>query len=192
MPRFKSTSEILAISKKKKFIRNAGIIAHVDHGKTTLTDSLLSAAGLLSPSMAGTALALDYLEEEQKRQMTIKAANITLFYERQDGNYLINLIDTPGHVDFSGRVTRSLRAIDGAVVVVDAVEEVMVQTETVTRQALEERVRPVLFVNKIDRLIKELKLPAEKIQAKLGRIIQDFNRLIEMYCEPQFKNQWKI
>jgi elongation factor 2 len=192
MPRFKTTSEILAISKDKDFIRNAGIIAHVDHGKTTLTDSLLSAAGLLSPSMAGTALALDYLEEEQKRQMTIKAANITLYYERPDANYLINLIDTPGHVDFSGRVTRSLRAIDGAVVVVDAVEEVMVQTETVTRQALEERVRPVLFVNKIDRLIKELKLPAEKIQAKLGRIIQDFNRLIEMYGEPQFKDQWKV
>jgi elongation factor 2 len=192
MPRFKTTSEILDISKNLDFVRCAGIIAHVDHGKTTLTDSLLSAAGLLSPSMAGTALALDYLEEEQKRQMTIKAANISLFYERKDGNYLINLIDTPGHVDFSGRVTRSLRAIDGAVVVVDAVEEVMVQTETVTRQALEERVRPVLFVNKIDRLIKELKLPPQKIQDKLARIIQDFNRLIEMYCEPQFKDQWKI
>ncbi len=192
MPRFKTTSEILDISKNLDFVRCAGIIAHVDHGKTTLTDSLLSAAGLLSPSMAGTALALDYLEEEQKRQMTIKAANISLFYERKDGNYLINLIDTPGHVDFSGRVTRSLRAIDGAVVVVDAVEEVMVQTETVTRQALEERVRPVLFVNKIDRLIKELKLPPKQIQDKLARIIQDFNRLIEMYCEPQFKDQWKI
>jgi elongation factor 2 len=192
MPRFKSTAEIIKISKDKDHIRNAGIIAHVDHGKTTLTDSLLAAAGLLSPSMAGTALALDYLEEEQKRQMTIKAANITLFYERTDGNYLINLIDTPGHVDSTGRVTRSLRAIDGAVVVVDAVEEVMVQTETVTRQALEERVRPVLFVNKIDRLIKELKLPPEQIQEKLGRIIRDFNRLIEMYAEPEYREAWKV
>jgi len=192
MPRFKSTTEILSLSKDKEHIRNAGIIAHVDHGKTTLTDSLLAAAGLLSPSMAGTALALDYLEEEQKRQMTIKAANISLFYESSLGNYLINLIDTPGHVDFSGRVTRSLRAIDGAVVVVDAVEEVMVQTETVTRQALEERVRPVLYVNKIDRLIKELRLTPEKIQAKLGRIITDFNRLIEMYGEPGFREKWKV
>ncbi len=192
MPRFKTTTEILALSKDKEHIRNAGIIAHVDHGKTTLTDSLLAAAGLLSPSMAGTALALDYLEEEQKRQMTIKAANISLFYEREIGNYLINLIDTPGHVDFSGRVTRSLRAMDGAVVVVDAVEEVMVQTETVTRQALEERVRPVLFVNKIDRLIKELRLSPDKIQAKLGRIITDFNRLIEMYGEPEFRADWKV
>jgi elongation factor 2 len=192
MPRFKTTSEILRISKDKDHIRNAGIIAHVDHGKTTLTDSLLAAAGLLSPSMAGTALALDYLEEEQKRQMTIKAANISLYYERDTGNYLINLIDTPGHVDFSGRVTRSLRATDGGVVVVDAVEEVMVQTETVTRQALEERVRPVLFVNKIDRLIKELRLSPDRIQEKLSRIIRDFNRLIEMYGEPEFKGRWMV
>jgi elongation factor 2 len=192
MPRFKTTSEILKISKDKDHIRDAGIIAHVDHGKTTLTDSLLAAAGFLSPSMAGTALALDYLEEEQQRQMTIKAANISLYYERDLGNYLINLIDTPGHVDFSGRVTRALRAIDGAVVVVDAVEEVMVQTETVTRQALEERVRPVLYVNKIDRLIKELRLSPAKIQEKLTRIIRDFNHLIEMYCEPEFKTNWKV
>ncbi len=192
MPRFKTTQEALAISKDKDHIRNAGIIAHVDHGKTTLSDSLLAAAGMLSPSMAGTALALDYLEEEQQRQMTIKAANVSLFYERDIGNFLINLIDTPGHVDFSGRVTRSLRAIDGAVVVVDAVEEVMVQTETVTRQALEERVRPTLYVNKIDRLIKELRLTPEKIQEKLARIINDFNNLIEMYCEPQFKSAWKV
>lgn len=124
--------------------------------------------------------------------MTIKAANITLYHERSGIPYVINLIDTPGHVDFTGRVTRSLRAIDGVVVVVDAVEEVMVQTETVTRQALEERVRPLLYVNKIDRLIKEIKLSSDKIQEKLGRIIRDFNNLIEMYAEPQFKEAWKV
>jgi elongation factor 2 len=192
MPRFKSTSDIIEISTKKKQIRNIGIIAHVDHGKTTLTDSLLAYAGVLSPGMAGQALALDYLEEEQKRQMTIKAANISLYYERGNVPFLVNMIDTPGHVDFSGRVTRSLRAIDGAVVVVDAVEEVMVQTETVTRQAVEERVRPVLYINKVDRLIKELRLTPEKIQAKLMRIINDFNKLIDMYAEPQFQEQWKV
>ncbi|TLM98109.1 GTP-binding protein, partial [bacterium] len=192
MPRFKSTAEIVKIANSKALIRNAGIIAHVDHGKTTLTDSLLSAAGLLSPALAGQALALDYLEEEQKRQMTIKAANISLYYEIDNKPHLINLIDTPGHVDFSGRVTRSLRAIDGAVVVIDAVEEVMVQTETVTRQALEERVRPVLYVNKIDRLIKELRLDAAAIEQKLGRIITDFNQLMDLYGEPQFRDQWRV
>ncbi|MDH5771103.1 MAG: GTP-binding protein, partial [Candidatus Bathyarchaeota archaeon] len=173
MPRFKTTKDILKIVKNKDQIRNIGIIAHVDHGKTTLTDSLLAAAGMLSPTMAGQALALDYLEEEQERQMTIKAANISLYYEREGVPYLVNLIDTPGHVDFSGRVTRSLRAIDGTVVVVDAVEGVMVQTETVTRQACEERVRPVLFINKIDRLIKELRLSPDLIQERMERIISD-------------------
>ena len=169
-----------------------GIIAHVDHGKTTMSDSLLAAAGLLSPGMAGTALALDFMEEEQKRQMTIKAANVSLLHERNGTAYVINLIDTPGHVDFSGRVTRSLRAIDGAVVVVDSVEEIMVQTETVTRQALEERVRPVLYINKIDRLIKELRLNPEQIQERIGRIITEFNRLIELYAEPEYREKWKV
>ncbi|MHC1564052.1 MAG: elongation factor EF-2 [Candidatus Hecatellaceae archaeon] len=192
MPKFKTTAEVLKIVENPNQIRNAGIIAHVDHGKTTLTDSLLAAAGLLSPTVAGTALALDYLEEEQKRQMTIKAANISLYYEIAGQPYVINLIDTPGHVDFTGRVTRSLRAIDGVVVVVDAVEEVMVQTETVTRQSLEERVRPTLFINKVDRLIKELRLNSNQVQEKLTRIIRDFNNLIEMYAEPEYRNKWKV
>jgi elongation factor 2 len=157
-----------------------------------MSDSLLASSGLLSPSVAGTALALDFMEEEQKRQMTIKAANVSLLHEKNGVPYVINLIDTPGHVDFSGKVTRSLRAIDGAVVVVDAVEEVMVQTETVTRQALEERVRPVLYVNKIDRLIKELKLTPDQIQEKIGRIIKDFNGLIDLYAEPEFRDKWKV
>jgi elongation factor 2 len=157
-----------------------------------MSDSLLAATGLLSPGMAGTALALDFMEEEQKRQMTIKAANVSLLHERAGTPYVINLIDTPGHVDFSGRVTRSLRAIDGAVVVVDSVEEIMVQTETVTRQALEERVRPVLYINKIDRLIKELRLNSEQIQTRIGRIITEFNRLIELYAEPEYREKWKV
>jgi elongation factor 2 len=192
MPRFRHTDRIVKLLRIKENIRDIGIIAHIDHGKTTMTDSLLAEAGLLSPKIAGEARALDYLEEEQRRGITIKTANISLLHETEGQSYIINLIDTPGHVDFTGKVTRALRAIDGAVVVVDAVEEVMVQTETVTRQALSERVRPVLFINKIDRLIKELKLTPEETQKKLMRIIRDFNNLIDVYGEPEFKKKWKV
>jgi len=192
MPKFRQITQILKLMHKKENIRNIGIIAHIDHGKTTLADSLLAGAGLLSPTVAGEARVLDYLEEEQKRGITIKTANISLLHELDGNQYVINLIDTPGHVDFTGKVTRALRAIDGAVVVVDAVEEIMVQTETVTRQALEERVRPVLFINKVDRLIKELKLTPKEIQEKFARIVNDFNGLIEMYGETDFKDEWKI
>jgi len=147
---------------------------------------------MLSPSVAGQALALDYMDLEQQRQMTIKAANVTLYYEYENVPYVINLIDTPGHIDFTGRVTRSLRAIDGVVVVSDSVEGIMTQTETVTRQALEERVRPVLYINKIDRLIKELKLTPDKMQAWLANIVNEFNNLIEIYAEPEYKQKWKV
>ena len=126
--------------------------------------------------MAGMARVLDYLEEEQKRKITIKTANISLLYKAAGIPYIINLVDTPGHVDFTGKVTRALRVIDGAVVVVDAVEEIMAQTEIVTRQALEERVRPVLFINKVDKLIIELQLNEEQIQKKLDQIISQIQR----------------
>jgi elongation factor 2 len=188
MTRFRQLNEILGLMREKEHIRNLGIIAHIDHGKTTLTDSLLAGAGLLSPKMAGTARVLDYLEEEQKRKITIKAANISLLYS----SHVFNLVDTPGHVDFTGKVTRALRAIDGAVVVVDAVEEIMAQTEVVTRQALEERVRPVLFINKVDRLITELQLSAEQVEKKLQHVIDSFNDLVELYGEEGFKEKWEV
>ncbi len=192
MARFKQISEIQQLMSRKELIRNIGIIAHIDHGKTTLADSLLAGAGLLSPAMAGSARVLDFLEEEQKRKITIKTANITLLYKTADNPYVINLVDTPGHVDFTGKVTRALRVIDGAVVVVDAVEEIMAQTEILTRQALEERVCPVLFINKVDRLITELQLNEEQIQRKLDHIIDGFNDLIELYAQEPFKSRWKV
>ncbi len=190
--KFKATEQILKIIGDKKHIRNFGVIAHVDHGKTTMSDSLLASSGIISPSVAGQALALDSMKLEQDRQMTIVQANVTLLYEKDDQEYVINMIDTPGHIDFTGRVTRSLRAIDGAVVVSDSVEGIMTQTETVTRQALEERVRPVLYINKIDRLIKELRLPPDKMQEWLLEIITNFNHLIDIYAEPEYKEKWKV
>jgi elongation factor 2 len=192
MPRFKQISEIQQLMSRKELIRNIGIIAHIDHGKTTLADSLLAGAGLLSPAMAGSARVLDYLEEEQKRKITIKTANITLLHKTSEASFIINLVDTPGHVDFTGKVTRALRVIDGAVVVVDAVEEIMAQTEIVTRQALEERVCPVLFINKVDRLITELQLSEEQIQKKFDHIINGFNDLIELYAQEPFRSRWKV
>jgi elongation factor 2 len=177
---------------KKERIRNVCVVAHIDHGKTTMTDSLLIEAGLLPSRVAGSARVLDYLEEEQKRGITIKTANISFLHEVNGFPFLINLVDTPGHVDFTGKVSRALRAVDGAIVVVDAVEEVMAQTETVTRQALEERVKPALFINKVDRLIKELKLSPTEIQKKFVRIITDFNNIIEIYGEPRFREEWKV
>jgi len=192
MPKFKSTQDIIRIVGNKDQIRNFGVIAHVDHGKTTMSDSLLAASGIISPSVAGQALALDSMKLEQNRQMTIRGANVTLFYESEGKEYVINMIDTPGHIDFTGRVTRALRAIDGVVVVSDSVEGIMTQTETVTRQALEERVRPVLYINKIDRLVKELRLNQAEMQKWLSNIIAEFNRLIDIYAEPELKEVWKV
>jgi elongation factor 2 len=190
--KYKSTEQVLKIIKNKDQIRNFGVIAHVDHGKTSMSDSLLAYSGIIAPSAAGKALALDSMKAEQERGITIVQANVTLHYAKSGKEYVINMIDTPGHVDFSGRVIRSLRAIDGAVVVCDAVEGVMTQTETVTRMALEERVRPVLYINKIDRLIKELRLSPEKMQETLANLITNFNSLIDVYGEPEYRDKWKV
>lgn len=188
----KKVLEILPLMQNIENLRNVGILAHIDHGKTTLSDSLLAHCGLLSPSLAGEARALDFLEEEQKRGITIKTANISLPFKHENQNYIINLIDTPGHVDFSGARDQSLRIIDGAIIVVDAVEGCMVQTEIVTKQSLEELIKPVLFINKIDRLITELKLSLKEIEKRFNEIIQDFNNFIELYAKEDYKTQWQI
>ncbi|MEM3882500.1 MAG: elongation factor EF-2, partial [Candidatus Methanomethyliaceae archaeon] len=192
MPKYKQTEEIVKLMSNKLNVRNIGTLAHVDHGKTTLSDSLLAGAGLISQKIAAQALALDYVEIEQLRQMTVKAANVSLLHERNGQNYVINLVDTPGHVDFTGHVTRSLRVMDGGICVVDSVEGVMTQTETVLRQGMDERVRPLLYINKIDRLIKELRLTPQEVQERLLKIIRDFNSLIETYADPEFKEKWKV
>ncbi|MFA6530193.1 MAG: elongation factor EF-2 [Candidatus Micrarchaeia archaeon] len=173
-------------------IRNVAIVAHVDHGKTTLTDSLVARAGLISKELAGEQRMMDFDEQEQARGITIKAANISLGFTFNGKDFLINLIDTPGHVDFGGHVTRAMRAVDGVVLVVDSVEGVMPQTETVLRQALKERAKPVIFINKIDRLINELKLDANAMQQRLLKIIMTLNKIIEANSPPDKKDEWSI
>ncbi len=192
MARYRQTDEIVKLMETPIFIRNTSIIAHVDHGKTTLADSLLAAAGIISTQTAGQKLFLDSWDLEQKRQMTVFASNVSLVHTYQEQDYLINLIDTPGHIDFSGAVTRSLRAVDGALVVVDAVEGPMTQTETVLMQALRERVKPILFINKVDRLIKEIKLSPQEIQKKFAKILLRVNTLIEKYAPAEHKKDWQV
>jgi len=192
MGRYRQVEEIVKLMNDPVHIRNTSIIAHVDHGKTTLSDSLLAAAGIISEQTAGQKLFLDSWELEQRRQMTVFASNISLAHTYKGEDYLINLIDTPGHIDFSGAVTRSLRAVDGALVVVDAVEGPMTQTETVLMQALRERVRPLLYINKVDRLIKEIKLTPQEIQSKFAKILARVNALIEKYAPPEHKKDWQV
>ncbi len=192
MARYRQTEEIVKLMETPIFVRNTSIIAHVDHGKTTLADSLLAAAGIISTQTAGQKLFLDSWDLEQKRQMTVFASNVSLVHTYQEKDYLINLIDTPGHIDFSGAVTRSLRAVNGALVVVDAVEGPMTQTETVLMQALRERVKPILFINKVDRLIKEIKLSPQEIQKKFAKILLRVNTLIEKYAPAEHKKDWQV
>jgi elongation factor 2 len=185
-------AKAMALIENPDRIRNIGIAAHIDHGKTTLSDNLIAGAGMMSEELAGKQLMLDFDEQEQARGITINAATASMVHVFNGQDYLINLIDTPGHVDFGGDVTRAMRAVDGAIVVVDSVEGVMPQTETVIRQALRERVKPVLFINKVDRLINELKLNAEEMQKRFVKIITDVNRLLAKYSVENFKQAWQV
>jgi elongation factor 2 len=184
--------EVQKIMEATENVRNIAIIAHVDHGKTTLTDSLVAKAGLISKELAGEQRMMDFDEQEQARGITIKAANISLGFNYKGTEHLINLIDTPGHVDFGGHVTRALRAVDGVVLVVDAVEGIMPQTETVLRQALKERAKPIVFINKIDRLVNELKLDQQQMQARLIKVVMGINKILLANCAPEFKEKWEI
>jgi len=177
---------------KLDLIRNIGIAAHIDHGKTTLSDNLLAGCGMMSEDLAGKQLVLDYDEQEQDRGITINTASASMVHEFEEKEYLVNLLDTPGHVDFGGDVTRAMRAVDGCIVVVCAVEGAMPQTETVIRQALRENVKPILFVNKVDRLINELRVTPEEMQQRFIKIIQKFNELLNRTVPDQFKGKWNV
>ncbi len=187
----KAAEKAKVLMDKLERIRNIGIIAHIDHGKTTLTDNLLAGTGIISKELAGEQLFTDFYILEQERGITIFAANASMVYDYNGKDHLINLIDTPGHVDFGGDVTRALRAVDGAVVVVDAVEGAMPQTETVLRQAMKENVRPALFINKVDRMVNELKVDPMEMQVRLGKIIDKVNKLIKGMNKAKYE-EWKL
>ncbi|KAI1716765.1 elongation factor tu GTP binding domain-containing protein [Ditylenchus destructor] len=200
-----TVDEIRGLMDKKKNIRNMSVIAHVDHGKSTLTDSLVSKAGIIAGAKAGETRFTDTRKDEQDRCITIKSTAISMFFEldhkdldfikganqievsKVDGKeekyngFLINLIDSPGHVDFSSEVTAALRVTDGALVVVDCVSGVCVQTETVLRQAIAERIKPVLFMNKMDRALLELQLEQEPLFQTFQRIVENINVIIATY-----------
>ncbi|HLC95929.1 MAG TPA: elongation factor EF-2 [Candidatus Nanoarchaeia archaeon] len=187
--------KVRRIAGHPEFIRNICTSAHIHHGKTAFTDNLLAASGHMASKYAGElegGMATWQHADEQERLLTVDAANVSMVHEFHEKEYLINLIDTPGHIDFSGNVTRAMRAIDGTIVLVCAVEGIMPQTETVIRQALRERVRPILFINKVDRLIKEVKLTPEKMQDRFLKIFTQFNGLIEKIAEQEFKQAWKV
>ncbi|KAJ0715879.1 putative protein-synthesizing GTPase [Helianthus annuus] len=191
-----TAEELRRIMDYKHNIRNMSVIAHVDHGKSTLTDSLVAAAGIIAQEVAGDVRMTDTRADEAERGITIKSTGISLYYEMTDealksfkgernGNeYLINLIDSPGHVDFSSEVTAALRITDGALVVVDCIEGVCVQTETVLRQALGERIRPVLTVNKMDRCFLELQVDGEEAYQTFQRVIENANVIMATYEDP--------
>ncbi|MBS3147036.1 GTP-binding protein, partial [Candidatus Woesearchaeota archaeon] len=186
------TEKVVKLMDHQDKIRNICTCAHIDHGKTTFSDSLLAGAGMISEELAGKQLALDFHEDEIARGITIDAANVSMVHEINNVEHLINLIDTPGHVDFGGDVTRAMRAVDGAIVLVDSVEGMMPQTETVLRQALRERVKPVLFINKVDRLIKEVKLTPDKMQERFVNIIASVNAFIADVAPEEFKDKWRV
>ncbi|KAG2758173.1 P-loop containing nucleoside triphosphate hydrolase protein [Suillus brevipes Sb2] len=167
-------------------VRIITTLGHVDHGKTTLMDALLAANNIISHRMAGKLRFLDSREDEQERGITMESSAVSLKFqvmgrpdeERSPKTFIVNMIDTPGHVDFSSEVSTASRLCDGALVLVDVVEGVCTQTIAVLRQAWEDNLRPILVINKMDRLITELKLVPTEAYQHLSRLIEQVNAVM--------------
>ncbi|KAK5005052.1 Cytoplasmic GTPase/eEF2-like protein (ribosomal biogenesis), partial [Cryomyces antarcticus] len=175
-----------------------------DHGKTSLTDALIATNGIISPKLAGKIRYLDSRPDEQLRGITMESSAISLYFsllrrsapqasaEGDNGDsapevvqkeYLINLIDSPGHIDFSSEVSTASRLCDGAVVLVDAVEGVCSQTVTVLRQTWIEKLKPLLVVNKMDRLITELRMSPGEAYTHLSKLLEQVNAVMGSFFQ---------
>ncbi|KAM5467383.1 Cytoplasmic GTPase/eEF2-like protein (ribosomal biogenesis) [Microsporum audouinii] len=185
--------DLVRLQQKAEDIRNICILAHVDHGKTSLTDSLIATNGIISPKLAGKIRYLDSRPDEQLRGITMESSAISLYFSMlrrsapegtsDKREFLINLIDSPGHIDFSSEVSTASRLCDGALVLVDAVEGVCSQTVTVLRHTWVERLKPILVINKIDRLVTELKLTPLEAYSHLSKILEQVNAVIGSFYQ---------
>ncbi|KAM6524877.1 Cytoplasmic GTPase/eEF2-like protein (ribosomal biogenesis) [Fusarium falciforme] len=185
--------KLASLQRQSSDIRNICILAHVDHGKTSLTDALLATNGIISPKLAGKIRYLDSRPDEQTRGITMESSAISLYFamrrktapdaEPEDKEYLVNLIDSPGHIDFSSEVSTASRLCDGAVVLVDAVEGVCSQTVTVLRQTWIEKLKPLLVINKIDRLVTELKMTPGEAYIHLSKLLEQVNAVLGSFFQ---------
>ncbi|KAJ6102803.1 hypothetical protein N7486_005230 [Penicillium sp. IBT 16267x] len=188
-----NVDDLVRLQRKPDDIRNICILAHVDHGKTSLTDGLIATNGIISPKLAGKIRYLDSRPDEQLRGITMESSAISLFFSmlRRPApdaapvpkEYLINLIDSPGHIDFSSEVSTASRLCDGAVVLVDAVEGVCSQTVTVLRQTWVEQLKPILVINKMDRLVTELMMSPSEAFSHLSRLLEQVNAVIGSFYQ---------
>ncbi|KAG5300749.1 translocation elongation factor [Histoplasma ohiense] len=185
--------DLVRLQQKAEDIRNICILAHVDHGKTSLTDSLIATNGIISPKMAGKIRYLDSRPDEQLRGITMESSAISLYFsmlrraskdaDPEQKEYLINLIDSPGHIDFSSEVSTASRLCDGALVLVDAVEGVCSQTVTVLRHTWVEHLKPILVINKLDRLVTELKMTPAEAYLHLSKVLEQVNAVIGSFYQ---------
>ncbi len=205
-----TADEFCALQRVPSRVRCFCVMGHIDHGKTTLTDGLISSNGIISSRLAGKLRYLDSSPDEQLRGITMRSSAISLLYElrnpfkgarrraiasspsivknsanqnkaevvatpRVEGLYLMNLVDSPGHIDFSSDVSTASRLCDSGIVVVDVIEGVSPQTLAVLRQAWSERMRPLLVLNKLDRLMSELQLTPLEAWLHLTRVVENIN-----------------
>ncbi|KAK6074453.1 Ribosome assembly protein 1 [Seiridium cupressi] len=188
-----SPEKLVGLQSKSDDVRNICILAHVDHGKTSLTDALIATNGIISPKMAGKIRYLDSRPDEQLRGITMESSAISLYFSMlrrstpdatpAPKEYLINLIDSPGHIDFSSEVSTASRLCDGAIVLVDAVEGVCSQTVTVLRQTWEEKLKPLLIINKMDRLVTELKMTPGEAYLHLSKLLEQVNAVLGSFFQ---------